>query len=184
MICNDNNNIPIKILSQPYVLVIEVLCNCRIETEDNFLLESMPTCYGKQSDLVMYFTIKTAFMTDALDFHILQDWTTHEQTLPISLQTFNFNSKLLETPKALKDFVYQYKQKKDILDRHEDQNNEISKHSFFDNYIMDIFSIYSSNIIYDSYGNNCVYHVQAYKNESLGNSHCFSANKGNRCNIW
>ena len=89
-----------------------VLCNCRIQVEDNFLLELIATCYGKQSDLVMHFTVNTAFMhyfdnlTDALDVHIFQDWTTYDQILPISLQTFDFNSKLLEAPKTLKDFVY------------------------------------------------------------------------------
>ena len=56
VICNDNNNIPIKIPSHPYVLINRtVLCNCRIEAEDNFLLESIATCPGKQSDLIMYF---------------------------------------------------------------------------------------------------------------------------------
>ena len=78
-------------------------------------------------------------LTDELDVHILQNWTMHEQVLIISLQRFDFDSKLLEAPKTLKDFVYQYKQKKEILDKHENQNNKISKHSFFNNYIMDIF---------------------------------------------
>ena len=106
----------------------------------------------------------------------------HEQVLPISLQTFDFDSKLLETPKPIKDIVYQYKQKKQILDKHEN-NNKIGKHSFFDNYIMDIFSLYSHHPINDSYSSNCAYHVQACKIESLGNRHCFSANKRNRCDI-
>ena len=48
-------------------------------------------------------------LTDALDVHISQDWTTYEQVLPISLQMFDFDSKLLEVPKTLQDFVYQYK---------------------------------------------------------------------------
>ena len=146
VICNDNNNIPIKIPSHPYVLINRtVLCNCRIEVEDKFLLELTATCHVKQSDLVMYFTVNTAFMhyfdnlTDTLDVHILQDWTRHEQVLSISLQTFDFNSKLLEAPKTVKDFVYQYKQKKEILAKHENQSNKISKHSFFNNYIMDVF---------------------------------------------
>ena len=87
-----------KIPRHPYVLVNRtVLCNCGIETENNTLLESIATCYGKQSDIVMYFIVNTAFMnyfdnlTNALDVHISQDWTTHEQILPISLQTFDFN---------------------------------------------------------------------------------------------
>ena len=92
----------------------------------------------------MYFTVSTAFRhyfdspTNDLEVCILQNWTMHEQVLPISLQTFDFDSYLLDAPKTLKDFVYQYKQKKQILDKHEN-NNKVGKHSFFDNYIMDIF---------------------------------------------
>ena len=85
VICNDNSNIPIKIPSHPYDLVNRtVLSNCGIEVEDSFLLELIATCYDKQSDLVMYFTLNTTFMhcfdnvTDALDAHMLQDWTKHE----------------------------------------------------------------------------------------------------------
>ena len=143
VICNDNNNIAIKIPSHPYVLINRtVLCNCGIEVEDNFILESIATCPGKQSDLVMYFTVNTALMhyfdslTDKLDVHILQNVAMHEQVLPISLQMFDFDSKLLEALKTLKD-CYQYKQKKQILNKHEN-NNKISKHSFFNKYIMDI----------------------------------------------
>ena len=37
VMCNDNNNIPIKIPSHPYILINRtILCNCRIELEDNF----------------------------------------------------------------------------------------------------------------------------------------------------
>ena len=50
----------------------------------------------------------------------------------------DFDTKLLEAPITLKDFVYQYMQKKQILDECEN-NNKINKHSFFNNYIMDIF---------------------------------------------
>ena len=59
VICNDNNNIPVKIPSHPYVLINRtVLCNCKIEAEDNFLLESIAVCPGKQSALTMYLTVK------------------------------------------------------------------------------------------------------------------------------
>ena len=84
-----------------------ILCNCGTEVEDNFLLEWIATCTGKQSDLVMYFTVNIALMhyfdslPNKLDVHTLQNWTMHEQVLPISLQTFDFNSKLLEAPKIL-----------------------------------------------------------------------------------
>ena len=146
VICSDNNNIPIKIPNHPYVLINRtVLCNCGIEAEGNFPLESVAACPGKQSDLIMYFTVNTVFMhyfdslTNNLETHILQNWTIHEQVLPHSLQTFDFDSKLLKAPKTLKDFVYQYQQKKQILDKQEHNCNKTSKHSSFDNYIMDVF---------------------------------------------
>ena len=63
MICNDNNNFPIKIPSHPSIsLKRTVLHNCGIEAEDNFLLESIATCPGKQSALTMYYTVNTVFM--------------------------------------------------------------------------------------------------------------------------
>ena len=67
IICNINNDIPIKILSHPYVLVNRsVLCNCRIEADNHHLLESNATCDTKISKLIMYFTINLAF-TNYLD---------------------------------------------------------------------------------------------------------------------
>ena len=71
-------------------------------------------------------------------FSLLPNWTMHEQVLPISLQAFDFYSKLLKAQKTLKDFVYQYQQKKKILDKCENNGNKIGKHSLFDNYIMDV----------------------------------------------
>ena len=74
--------------------------------ENNFLLESIAACPCKQSALTMYFTVNTAFMhyfdslTNNLENHILQNWTMHEQVLPVSLQMFNFDSKVLEAPKT------------------------------------------------------------------------------------
>ena len=62
-------------------------------------------------------------LTNNLETHILQNWTVHEQVLPISLQTLGFDSKLIKAPKTLKDFVYQYQQKKQILDKHENNGN-------------------------------------------------------------
>ena len=63
VICNDNHNFPIKIPNHPYVLLKRtVICNYGIEAEDNFLLESIATCPGKQSAFTMYYTVNTAFM--------------------------------------------------------------------------------------------------------------------------
>ena len=148
VICNDNLNFPVKIPSHPYVLLKRsVLCNCSIEAENNFLLESIAACPGKPSALTMYYTVNTAFMNyfdslienseiDKVDMHISQNWTTKEQVFPISLQTSGFDTNLLKAPKTLKDLVRQYKQKGHILDKSNKDNN---KCSFFNNIIMYIF---------------------------------------------
>ena len=138
-----------------------ILCNCGIEAEDNFILESIAACPGKLSALTMYFTVNTAFMhyfeslTNNLETNILQNWKMHVQVLPISLQTFDFDSKLLEAPQTLKDLVVQYQQKKQVLD--EKENSDKIKHSFFDNYIMDVFLFIAT--IHDSHSNNCVHYM-------------------------
>ena len=63
IICTINNDIPIKICSHPYVLVNKcVLYNCGIQAKNHFLLESLAACQGINSDLVMYFTVNTAFI--------------------------------------------------------------------------------------------------------------------------
>ena len=67
IICNINNDIPIKIPSHPYVLVNRsILCNCRIEVDNHHLLESIAACDNKVTKLIMYFTINLAF-TNYLD---------------------------------------------------------------------------------------------------------------------
>ena len=48
IICNINNDIPIRNPSHPYVLVNRsVLCNCGIEADNHHLLESIATCDNK-----------------------------------------------------------------------------------------------------------------------------------------
>ena len=54
IICNVNNDIPVKIQSHPYVLVNRsILCNCEIEVDNHYLLESLATCDNKANNLVM-----------------------------------------------------------------------------------------------------------------------------------
>ena len=63
IICNINHNIPTKIHSHLYVLVNRsVLCNCDIEVENHFLLDSLAAWQGINSKLLMYFTVNTAFI--------------------------------------------------------------------------------------------------------------------------
>ena len=95
IVCTTNNNIPIEILSHPYVLLNRmVLCNCIIETENNFLLESVAACdpASTDADLKMYFEASTAFLKyfddliDTLKSPDLQNITMQEHVLPISLE--------------------------------------------------------------------------------------------------
>ena len=144
IICNVNNDIPVRIPSHPYVLVNRsILCNCGIEVEYNFLLESLVPCHDANSKLVMYFTVNTAFvnyldslhnLTDSLKGPILLNTTSYEQTLPISLQLPTFDSKLLTAPKMLEDFVHQIQQKKEIFDlpeRYTDMELKLSSKFYF-----------------------------------------------------
>ena len=110
IVCNVSNDIPVKIPSFSYVSVNRsALCICRIEAKNNFLLESLAACHDVESKLVMHFMVNTAFvnyldnLTESLKFPILLNRITHKQTLPSSLQSFDFDSDLLKTPKMLKD---------------------------------------------------------------------------------
>ena len=64
IICTYNNNIPVNIPSHPYVLLDRnILCNCDIEAESNFLLKSLAACgEHEKPDLEMYFTVNLAFV--------------------------------------------------------------------------------------------------------------------------
>ena len=110
IICNINNDIPIKIPSHPYVLVNRsILCYCGIEADNHHLLESITTCNNKITKLVMYFTINLAFttyldmlpnMTDSLP--LIKDRTRYEQPLPLNLSMPHFNNSLRHRPTKLK----------------------------------------------------------------------------------
>ena len=62
MVCSINNDVPVNIPNYPYVLLNRsILCNCDIEAENNFVLESLAAYHDCVSDLVMYFTVNMAF---------------------------------------------------------------------------------------------------------------------------
>ena len=124
IICTINNDIPIKIPNHPYILVNRsILCNCDIEAENNFLLESLAACYDANTNLVMYFMVNTAFtnyinqfnLTEDLKFPILTNKTTSEFTLPVFLNNSVFDDSLLTVPQMLKSYIAQYKHEKEIF---------------------------------------------------------------------
>ena len=95
-----------------------MLCNCGIEAENNFLLESLATSHYADTNLIMYFTVNTTFfnyvdqftLTEELTFPILTNKTTSEHILHIFL-----NDTLLLAPQTLKGYISQYKQRKKFL---------------------------------------------------------------------
>ena len=125
IICSVNNDFPIRIPSHPYVLANRsVLCNCVIEAENHFLLESLAACHDSNLKLVMYFMVNTPFvnylnqfdnLTETLEIPILNNKTTFEQTIPISLNMSKFDSDLLTAPRNLKDSIDQYNCKKEFF---------------------------------------------------------------------
>ena len=159
IICAINNDIQIKILSHPYVLVNRnVLCNCGIKAENNLQLESLAACHDANTNLIMYFTVDTAFVnyidqfdpTEMLTFPILTNKTTSKHTLPIFLNDTRLDETLLSAPQTLKEYISQYKQKKEIFDlkeRHDTTDIEPPNKNFFtNNLIVDIF-VYTAAII-------------------------------------
>ena len=125
IICTINNDLPIEILSHPYVLVNRsILCNCGIEAENNFLLESLATCQDSNTKLKMYFTVNSTFtnylnkfnLTEELYIPILTNNSTLEVTLPIFLYKSTFDDTLLSTPPTLKEYIAQYKYDQEIFD--------------------------------------------------------------------
>ena len=134
------------------------MCNCGIEAENHFLLESMAVCGNAYLKLTIYFTVNTAFvnyldkfpnLTESLDFSIIKNKTTFEQTLPVSLNISKFDQTLLTASTNLKKFISSYTNHKEIFDlqeRHDSMELNTNKHFFSDNYIMDIFMFISAII--------------------------------------
>ena len=113
IICTTNNNLPIEIPSHPYILVNRsVLCNCRIEAENNFLLESLATYHDSNTKLIMTFTINNAItnnlnefnLMEELDVPILTNKSISEITLPIFLNKSTLDDTLLSAPLTLKEY--------------------------------------------------------------------------------
>ena len=72
---------------------------------------------------------------DNLGKHISLDWTTQEQILPISLQTFEISPNLINAPKTLWDLAVQYRNKRNILDQKEQNSDKPENHSKFQTFL-------------------------------------------------
>ena len=159
IICNINNDIPVKIASHPYVLVNRsILCNCGIEADSHHLLKSLAACDKKLTKLTMYFTINLVFLnflelmpnlTDQLNLN--RGKTNHEQLLPVYLNISRYDNSLSDRPGKLKEFIHNYIQStnnKEIFElqkRHTRYTFSPYK-NFFLNKIANIF-MFTSSII-------------------------------------
>ena len=129
-----------------------VLCNCGIEAENSFLIESLAACHDSNTKLVIYFTINIAFtnyinefnLMEELETPILSHKTISEYTLPIFLNKSTFNDTLLYVPLTLKEYINQYKHDSEIFylkERHDIDELDIqfvNKNLFTNNFIVDI----------------------------------------------
>ena len=106
-------------------------------------MESLAACEGPvtKTDLEMHFTVNLAFvnyfndMVDELGKQISLDWTTQEQILPISLETFEISPNLINAPKTLRDLAIQYRNKKNILDKKEQNSDKPEDNSKFQSFL-------------------------------------------------
>ena len=82
--------------------------------ENHFLLKYLAASQDTNSKLTMYFTVYTAFvnyldkfpnLTESLEFLVIRNKTTFEQTLPISLNISKFDPTLLTASNDLKKLI-------------------------------------------------------------------------------
>ena len=111
IVCSTHNNIPLEIPSHPYVLLNRtVLCNSIIEAENNFLLESIAACDPDSTDVdvEMYFVANTTFLNyfegliDTLEAPFLHNVTMQEHIFPISLESDDFDERIIGRSRDLK----------------------------------------------------------------------------------
>ena len=157
IICNVNNDIPVKIPSHPYVLVNgSIPCKCSIEADSHHLLESLATCDSRQLKLIMYFIINLAFsnylelipnMTEQKTLN--RDKILREQPLPIYISCYD--TTLSDRSTKLKEFIQNYicnNNDKEIFDlqRRHTRHTFSPNKNFFLNKIVNIFTFTSSII--------------------------------------
>ena len=115
------------------------MCNCNIKAESNFLLESLAACEGSETktDLEMHFTLNLAVVNyfdntmEELGIPVSRNWTTQEQILPLSLETFEINPNLLNASKTLRDLAIQYQNKRNTLNKKEQELDNPEENSKF-----------------------------------------------------
>ena len=93
----------------------------------------------------MFFTVNLAFLDHlenlikVIDTGIDRNWMHEKQLLPISLESFQINSSLLQTPKTLQDYIKQFQEHNKNLNLQKQNDNTNSKFkTFISSFIADI----------------------------------------------
>ena len=144
IICTYINNIPVNIPSHPYILLVRnILWNCDIEAESNFLLESLAACdEHEKPDLEMYFMVDITFMDYLVQLNVTlntpinRNWMSVKQPIPISLDSFQINPKLMHAPIILKDFMEQYWENRMTITKQENPKSKFQK--FINSFLVDM----------------------------------------------
>ena len=74
-------------------------------------------------------------MIEELDILLSWNWTTQEQILPLSIETFEISPNLLNIPKTLQDLAVQYQNKKNILNKKEQELENPEETSKFKSFL-------------------------------------------------
>ena len=124
-------------------------------------------------------------VVESLSSEISTNWTTQEQILPISIENFEFDPKLLTAPQNMKDVLTQYKYRKEITEKQNQKEVKESKigsklGSFLDNFYGRHASFHSSIDYNSCYFNGDVYGVQTIKIKGFSNKYSITAYKSSR----
>ena len=107
----------------------------------------------KNPDLGMYCTVNLAFvnyleqLNETISTPIERHWTSYNQILPISLESFQLNSSLLQAPKTLKDFVNQYQESRKMKTLQEKKIQSSSIKTFLTSFIADVLVFTAALVI-------------------------------------
>ena len=106
-------------------------------------MELLATCgEHEKPDLEMYFTVNLAFvdypeeLNETITTLINRNWTNFKQPLPISLESFQLNSKLMQAPKMLRDFIDQYQENRITATKWESPTPKFR--SFINSFLIDM----------------------------------------------
>ena len=119
------------------------MCNCDIEAESNFLLESLAACKEHEKpDLEIYFKVNLAFvdyleqLNEKITTPINRNLTSAKQSIPISLVSLQVSSKLMHAPIMLQDFMEQYRENRIRVTKQD--NPKSNFRTFIDSFLVDM----------------------------------------------